>query len=296
MLEFRQIDISDRQWINELLKKSDFMGCEYSFANNMAWRRLSDSTISRYKDFYLIKAEDDEYTSFSFPAGIGNYREVFDLLSEYADSQGKPLIITGVTENGLDVFREIYGENGFEAKLLDGSGDYIYLADDLISLKGKKYHKKRNHLAKMKNYNWQFHPMSEKFYDECIELSVISYNDKEGYDDHSSVAEQYAIHTYFTYFKELELKGGVITIDGKVRAFTIGEQLNSDTFCVHIEKADASVDGLYPAINNEFLKYAAEGFKYVNREEDLGIEGLKKSKRSYNPVFVLDKYAVKIKE
>ena len=104
------------------------------------------------------------------------------------------------------------------------------------------------------------------------------------------------VEQILTYFKELELKGGVITIDGRVKAFTIGEQLNSDTFCVHIEKADASVDGLYRAINNEFLKYAADGFKYVNREEDLGIEGLRKSKRSYNPVFVLDKYAVKIKE
>lgn len=69
MLEFRQIDISDRQWVNELLRKSDFMGCEYSFANNMAWRRLSNSTISRYKDFYLIKAENENYTSISFPAG-----------------------------------------------------------------------------------------------------------------------------------------------------------------------------------------------------------------------------------
>lgn len=295
MLEFRQIDIGDRKWINELLKKSDFMGCEYSFANNMAWRRLSDSTISRYKDFYIIKAEDDEYTSFSFPAGSGDYREVFNVLGECAAFERKPLMITGVTDNSLEIFRNIYGENGFDAEILDGSGDYIYLADDLISLRGKKYHKKRNHLAKINNYNWRFHPLSEDFFDECIEFSAVSYNDKKGYDDHSSIAEQYAIHTYFTYFRELELKGGVITIDGRVKAFTIGEPLNSNTFCVHIEKADASVDGLYPAINNEFLKFAADGFKYVNREEDLGIEGLRKSKRSYNPVFVLDKYAVKIK-
>lgn len=292
MLEFRQIDISDRQWINELLKKSDFMGCEYSFANNMAWRRLSNSTISRYKDFYIIKAENDKYTRFSFPAGSGDYKEIFGALKEYAEFEGKPLAITGVTENQLEIFRDIYTDNGFEAKISEGSGDYIYLADELISLKGKKFHKKRNHLTKINNYNWKFYPMSEEFFDECIEFSAISYNDKKGCDDFSSVSEQFAIHTYFTHFSELELKGGVITVDGKVRAFTIGEPLNSDTFCVHIEKADPSIGGLYPAINNEFLKYAAQGFKYINREEDLGIEGLRKAKKSYNPAFILDKYIV----
>lgn len=295
MLEFRQIEISDKKWINELLEKSDFMGCEYSFASNMAWRRLYDSTISRYKDFYIIKSENEKYTCFSYPSGSGDRRELFGVLEEYAEQNGKPIAFSGVTRDQFDVFKDIYGENGFEAELMDGSGDYIYLAEELITLKGKKFHKKRNHLVKINNYNWDFHPMSEKFFDECIEFSAVSYNDKKGYDDRSSVAEQFAIHTYFTHFDEFGLKGGVITIDGKVKAFTIGERLNSDTFCVHIEKADASVDGLYPAINNEFLKYAAQDLKYVNREEDLGIEGLRRAKKSYNPVFVLDKYFVTLK-
>ncbi len=294
MLEFREINIGDKPWIDKLLKKSDFMGCEYSFANNMAWRRLSNSKISRYKDFYLIKAEDENLCCFSFPAGTGNYNEIFKVMKECAENDGKPLAVTGVTTDKLDIFKDIYGENGFKAELSDGSSDYIYLVNELIELKGKKFHKKRNHLAKINNYDWEFHPLSEKFFDECIQFSAVSYNEKKGYDDFSSVAEQFAIHTYFSYFKEMELKGGVITIDGKVKAFTIGEPLNSNTFCVHIEKADPAVNGLYPAINNEFLKYAAVDFTYVNREEDLGIEGLRKAKRSYNPVFLLDKYVVVI--
>ena len=93
----------------------------------------------------------------------------------------------------------------------------------------------------------------------------------------------------------MELSGGVITIDGQVKAFTIGEQLNSNTLCVHIEMADPDINGLYPAINNEFVKYAAKGLKYVNREEDLGIEGLRQAKRSYNPIFMIDKYNIYIK-
>ncbi|WP_337402089.1 phosphatidylglycerol lysyltransferase domain-containing protein, partial [Porcipelethomonas sp.] len=156
----------------------------------------------------------------------------------------------------------------------------------------KKFHKKRNHLSKINNYNWEFHPMTKNDFDDCIAFSTVSYNNKNGYDDRSSVVEQFAIHTYFTYFDEMELSGGVITIDGQVKAFTIGEQLNSNTLCVHIEKADPDINGLYPAINNEFVKYAAKGLKYVNREEDLGIEGLRQAKRSYNPIFMIDKYNI----
>jgi hypothetical protein len=289
MLNFREININDRDWINKLLTKSDFMGCEYSFANNLAWRRLNDSLICRYKDFYIIKSEDEEYESFTFPAGTGDYKDLFSTLSAFAKSEGKKIMITGITDYGINILKNIYGENLILKKSEDYC-DYIYLADDLINLKGKKFHNKRNHLAKMKHYNWEFHPMSEKDFEACTTFSAMTYNSKNGYDDHSAIVEQYAIHTYFSYFKELELKGGVITVDNEVKAFTIGEKLNSNTFCVHIEKADASINGLYAAINNEFARYAATGLKYINREEDLGIEGLRKAKRSYNPIFMLEKY------
>ena len=294
MLEFREINIDDRDWINKLLKKSDFMGCEYSFANNMAWRRMNDSTISRLNDFYIVKSEDKNYVYFTFPAGNGDYQDLFDKLLKYSEYKNKKMVITGVTDYGLSIIKNIFN-NQIIIKKFDSNSDYIYLAEDLIYLKGKKFHKKRNHLSKINNYNWEFHPMTKNDFDDCIAFSTVSYNNKNGYDDRSSVVEQFAIHTYFTYFDEMELSGGVITIDGQVKAFTIGEQLNSNTLCVHIEKADPDINWLYPAINNEFVKYAAKGLKYVNREEDLGIEGLRQAKRSYNPIFMIDKYNIYIK-
>lgn len=293
MLEFCEINITDREWINSLLTKSDFMGCEYSFANNMAWRRMNNSTISRLDDFYIIKSEDNNNVYFTFPAGTGDYKKLFYNLTDYSKSQNKKTVITGVTESGINILKNIFGE-AITIEKNDANSDYIYLAEDLINLKGKKFHKKRNHLSKINNYNWEFHPMTADDFDECIAFSAVSYNNKNGYDDNSSVAEQFAIHTFFTNFDEMELKGGVITIDGKIKAFTIGEQLNSNTLCVHIEKADPDINGLYPAINNEFVKYAANGLKYVNREEDLGIEGLRQAKRSYNPVFMIEKHDVYI--
>jgi hypothetical protein len=294
MLEFRQIQLSDREWINSLLKKSDFMGCEYSFANNMAWRRLYNTNICRYKDFYISCSCKEGSPVFTFPAGEGDYRDLFKVLRGYAESKNSPLVVSSVTNQMLELLNELFpGE--FEARKDEDSFDYIYYAKDLIGLSGKKYHQKRNHLARFYENNWSFEPLSEKNFDECIEFSVHSYNNKNGYDDASMVAEQFAINVFFEYFEQLELKGGLIRVDGRIEGFSIGEKINSNTFCVHIEKANAEIRGAYAAINNEFAKYAASDCVYINREEDLGIEGLRKAKHSYHPCFLLEKSIVTFK-
>lgn len=296
MLEFRDIDISDKNKINSALKKSDFMGCEYSFANNMAWKRLSDSKITFYKDFYITCAfsTEDDIPSFTFPSGEGDYKELFSEMRRFSETQGKPLRICGVTDKLLPLFDELFSKQ-YEAILDRDSCDYIYYSSDLINLRGKKYHGKRNHLARFKELDYEFSPITEKDFDDCITFSTETYNSKSDGSDHSYVAEQYAINTYFSYFEELGLRGGVIRLDGKVAAVTIGEQLNSDTFCVHIEKADTSYNGIYAGINNLFACEYASGLTYINREEDLGIEGLRKSKLSYHPVFLLNKYTITFK-
>jgi len=293
MIEFRNIDISDKKHINDCLRASDFMGCEYTFANNMAWKRLADSEIAFYKDFYIVCSQTENNTPyFVFPSGSGNYAELFGELRKYSESLGVPLRITGVTEKSLPIFNELFPEQ-FTVEYDRDSSDYIYLASDLAELRGKKYHSKRNHLKHFMSLDYEFSLIQEKDFDDCISFCTEVYNNK--YQDYSSIAEQYAINTYFSYFNELELTGGIIRIDGKVVAVTVGERLNSDTFCVHIEKADKSFDGIYTAINNLFVSSAVRDFRYVNREEDLGIEGLRKSKLSYYPVFLLDKYIVNFK-
>lgn len=293
MLSFRKIDISDKGWICELLSKSDFMGAEYSFANNMAWQRLSDSLITRYKDFYTVLMPDDDSYTFTFPAGVGNYAEMINLLREYSKAHGKACNIFGVTKEYLPFFEENF-KGQYSVEYLDDSSDYIYLAKDLIELKGRKYHSKRNHLKKMDKYSWSFSELSPKDFEECILFSANLYNQKDGYTDHSAIVEQYAIDTFFRYYETLNLMGGVVRIDGKIVAFTIGERLNSNTVVVHIEKADTSFEGLYVLINNQFVKRfcGSASVTYVNREEDLGIEGLRKAKRSYNPVFQVDKHLI----
>lgn len=288
MLEFREIDISDKLWIKEILQKSDYRGCEYSFANNMAWKRLANTEICRFNDFYICRSDcEDGGYSFTFPAGTGDIKQVLDEMKKYSETKGYPLRLWNVSP----AQEKLISELGFHTNITitEDSYDYIYLSEELISLKGRKFHKKRNHLKKSELYNWEYSAITEKDFDECIVFCTSNYNSVSGNESHSAIAEQYAINTYFSYFNEMELSGGIIRCDGKIIALSIGERLNSDTFCVHIEKADTDYQGSYPLINQKFAEHSAYAFKYINREEDMGLEGLRKAKRSYNPVFMVEK-------
>ena len=295
MLEFRYIELSDKEKIQRALTVSDFMGCEYTFANNLAWRRLANSKIAFYKDFYICGAFGNESgcPSFILPAGSGSYSEVISELKRFCGDNGHPLVLTGVTESSLEMLNELFPDSFTAAEDRDSS-DYIYLRSDLADLPGKKYHAKRNHLAWFNELETQFSLITENDIEDCIVFCTDTYNSK-GSSVHSAIAEQFALNTYFSNFRELGLSGAIIRSGSRIVALTIGERLNSDTFCVHIEKADTSYAGIYAGINNLFVRNCVNGFKYVNREEDLGIEGLRKAKLSYHPAFILRKYTVTFK-
>ena len=294
MLEFKVIELSDKPWVDKLLQISDFRGCEYCFANNMAWRRMYNTKITRFKDFY-ISCSESSGIYFTFPAGGGDYREVFAEMKKYSESRGFPLVIGSVTPDKFSLFKELFPEESFVIESDEDGWDYVYNAADLAELKGKKYHGKRNHLKKLLAMDYSYEPLTEKDFDDCISYAVNTYNRDSAYDDISKVCEQFAINTYFENFGALGLAGGVLRVGGRIAAFTIGERINSDTLGVHIEKAEASVEGAYPAINQMFAASAGKNLTYINREEDLGIEGLRKAKRSYHPVFMIQKHTVRFK-
>ena len=290
MLEFRDITIADRPWITACLRKSDYRGCEYSFANNMAWRRQHDSKIACFKDFYLCCAFDTEdgTPSFVYPAGEGDVREVIEAMRQFSGNLGKPLHIWNVPPEQLAWLQEEYC---ITAEPNRDSWDYLYESGDLSRLAGRKYHQKRNFLHRFAQYNAEIFPMTERDFDDCITFGALRYNEKlEG--DASGISEQFAIDTYFRHFKELELEGVVLRAEGRLIAFAVGEPLSADTFCVHIEKADTSFQGAYAAVNQAFAERIAPRFRYINREEDLGLEGLRKAKKSYHPVMMQEKYSV----
>ena len=296
MLEFRPLAFEDRERVVPILRRSGFRGCEYSFANNLAWQRLADSQIAFYKDFYIVCAfgNEDSIPSFIFPSGEGDIRDVIGVLRKTAEEHDSPLKLSGVTEKQLTVLAELFPGQYDAAYDRDGS-DYIYRVSDLTELSGRKYHGKRNHLARFRELEYTYSPITEADYDDCIVFCTEAYNGRtaeSAEEEHSFAAEQYAINTYFNYYEGLGLRGGIIRIGGRTAAVTIGEPLTDDTFCVHIEKADTAYNGIYTGINNFFARSEMCGFEYVNREEDLGIEGLRKAKLSYHPVFLLNKYII----
>ena len=299
MFDFRKIQLSDKEAVNEKLVVSDFRGCEYSFANNMAWQRLNDTLICFYKDFYICCSFEDGQPYITFPAGVKNddlgkekYIQFFSELKKYMEQQGRPLIVSSVNTENLEWIKEYYGDKITWEYNRDGS-DYIYNSSDLINLSGKKYHGKRNHIKRFMENDWEFEPITSDNLDDCILFSTQFYNNNE--NDYSAIVEQYAIDLFFMNMDYLNLRGGVLKADNRIVGITIGEQLNSDTFVVHIEKALADVQGAYPMICNQFAKANAAELKYINREEDLGLEGLRKSKLSYKPAFMVDKYTVYFK-
>ena len=298
MFDFRKIQLDDREWINECLKISDFRGCEYSFANNMAWQRLNDTQICREDGFYISCSQEENQPFVTFPSGEKTdekgrekYIKLFEKLKSHFENMGKTFVLSSVTDENLLWLKEYYGEK-ISSKCYEESCDYIYNSTDLINFSGKKYHGKRNHLKHFYKNNWSFREFSPEYTDDCISFCTEIYNADKGYTNFSKVVEQYAINLFFSFYKELDLKIGILFADEKIVGVSVGEQLNSDTFDVHIEKADTDFQGSYPAICTNFAKNFAGNFRYINREEDLGIEGLRKSKQSYHPEFLLRKNIV----
>ena len=169
--------------------------------------------------------------------------------------------------------------------------DYVYLAENLVNLSGKKLHSKRNHLNKFKaTYDYVYREMVPEDFEPCLELAGRLMRKTRSEESFGYMEELKSIETAFDNFELFKLSGGVIEIDGNIAAFTVGEKLTQNCALIHIEKADTSYDGIYAAINNEFVKNRWADFEFVNREEDMGIPGLRKAKLSYRPHHMVRKF------
>lgn len=301
-MEFKRIEITDRARAVELLARSEFRGCEYTFGNNFVWRNFYNVEIAFEDGFYFCRFGEEGNYKFSFPAGHmplsdGDVKGAVELLKAYCGEKGIKLVISAnkeITERLMELYP------GSKAGFSRDTSDYIYLAEDLAELKGKKYHAKRNHLNRFYENNWSYEPLTADNMAECIEMNDRWCKENLGCEavseeDRSKRDEECIVRCSFKYFGELEYIGGVLRVDGKVQAFTFGEPSSEDCFVVHVEKALRDYQGAYTAINREFVKSLGGKFKYINREDDTGAENLRKAKLSYYPVFMEEKSNVEIK-
>ena len=177
------------------------------------------------------------------------------------------------------------------------SFDYVYSVQDLINLPGGKYHAKRNHIHKFKSlYNYRYHTMTPDFREDCREMFIRWCDSKR--DSITNINEQLqAVNCLLDNWENLDIAGGCLTVDEKMVAFSFGEVLcyPESIVVIHLEHADTDYQGSFPMINQQFLEHQWSDFKLVNREEDMGLEGLRKAKKSYYPIMMTDKYIATLK-
>ena len=288
-LKFRRIELSDKNCVRELLEKSGFRGCEYTFGNNFVWRDVYKVEVCFFEDFYFVKQLDGENTRFLYPAGTGNVERAVGLIAEYCRENGlKPRILAN-KEKSAEI-TALFPD--YTAEPMRDFYDYVYLADDLANLKGKKYHAKRNHLNRFYENNWSFEPITADNLAECAELNERWCEENLDVDDKGKLEEQIVVHQSLEHYEDLGYYGGLIRVDGVVEAFSFGECSAENCFVVHVEKASRKYQGAYAAINCELVKSLGGKFPFINREDDAGSENLRKAKLSYYPAFFEEKFYV----
>ena len=293
MPNFQPVTLADKAWMDAIIRKEDARSSDWCFTSIFVWNDTFHQQVAAYENRLLIKLLYHGIPFYAFPIGTGDLTPVIQALQEDVAPYNIPLKIRGVTAKTMPELEAEF-PGCFQFSPDSFAFDYVYETEKLATLVGRKLHAKRNHINRFveHNPNWAFEPITQETLPECIDMSRewALHHQK----DANFTAELLALHTAFDHYQDLELEGGLLRVEGKVIAFSIGEPLNSDTYIVHFEKAFSDVQGAYPMINREFARYIQKTHPqlcYINREDDLGIESLKRAKKSYYPAFMVEKYS-----
>ena len=294
MLEWSIPEAEDEDWINSCIAVSGTLASDASFANIYLLRNKYSTKISRYKDFIIRKySGKGARCGYTFPLGKGDVAKALAEIEKDAKECGERLQFAFVTEEQKEVL-----ENAMPARFCyssdAGDSDYIYLRSELASLSGKAFHKKKNHFSKfVRTYpDYKYYEIGACNIYDAQKVADAWYYEHLQDEDASQLAEYKAIKEALDNFEELGLIGGIIYVNDSPCAMTIASKINENTVDVHFEKAvgEYALNGGYAAINKLFSE-KLDGVTWLNREEDIGIEGLRKAKLSYRPKIMLKKYS-----
>ena len=270
MIAFKDITIQDKDTITAYTMNSCRRNCDLSFSNLCSWRFLYHTKFAIINNFLVFKFWAGDELAYMMPVGEGNLEEVLNELIEDARQEGEPFCMLGVCScMREDLEAIIPGKFGFTVDR--DYADYIYLRSDLATLKGKKFQSKRNHINKFRNTypDYEYSPITKDRIQECLELEAKWCKANDCDQQEGTGNERRALIYALNHFEELGLTGGILHVNGQIVAFTFGMPINKETFGVHVEKADTSIDGAYAMINYEFANHIPEQYIYINREEDL---------------------------
>ena len=295
-MNFKHITLEDKIWVTKYLKEANYPGCEYSFSTMLMWRDIFHTEVVDMGDMlgYRGYSSKNRYV-YAFPAGNGDKKAAIEALMAHAKENNHPFILRGFTKEHAEWLEETFPDKFIINEARD-EWDYVYSVEKLSSLAGGKYHGKRNHIARFKDSGeWRYESISAENIEDCRNMSDKWYQSQIDGGNITVLKEKPVLNFALDHMQELGLKGGVLYLDNRVIAFTIGEAMNEDTFHVHIEKAYSDIQGAYPMINQQFVLHEMQDFVYINREEDDGLPGLRRAKESYYPVKMVEKYTAVLK-
>lgn len=312
MIRFHDISARDRELIQRYTLNGTGRNCDLSFANLISWRFLYDTQFAIVDDYLVFRFYTGRHLAYMAPIPKpviqpdGSYKvpedsvcpaSVIRQMRNDAIAMGHPFLLIGCSGSMTDCLEQIMpGEFTFKAER--DYFDYIYLREKLASLSGKHLQGKRNHSNKFRALypNYEYRPLTKSLIPECLKLEEVwrkQTKQDAGEEENAELSEELrAMTRAFVNWDYINCLGGCIFVDGQLVAFTFGCPINNDTFDVCVEKADTSYEGSFSIINQEFARHLPEQYIYMNREEDLGAEGLRKAKLSYKPAILLEKYSI----
>jgi hypothetical protein len=284
-MNLRPLTLDDRLFVTEYLRRFPPVVSELTFTNLYVWRHTRPVWIEEFKGSLLFFAETKMGRVLrGNPIGPVSLPEVF---KEYGSR------IAGADRFPREKLADAALPSGTTVVENRNNADYVYRREDLATLPGRHFTKKRNHINQcLAAYNCQYEMITPEAVPECLAMQDRWCTDRECKIEPGLRGEYQAIEETLQHYKELNLTGGAIRIEGNIEAFTVGEALNPSTAVCHFEKAMPQFHGLAQLINQWFARNNLAGFDYVNREQDLGIPGLRQAKESYFPDHLVEKVRI----
>ncbi len=290
-MNFKKIELDDKEKLEVFFKNAQELTCEIAFINLLIWQPLYNNYYCIEDDTLYLKTCSNNNESYSVPFG-----NVAKGLEKIIKSENNFPNIWAQEGERFQTFKRLYGEY-YDFHEIPSEFDYIYNSSDLINLSGKKYHSKRNHISSFsKRFNWHYEDITSDNIEKVRECARIWYRQHNDATDVGLTSEMHGIDFMLKNMDTLDVTGGAIIVDSKVVAFTLGSPINNNIYDIHIEKAILGYETAYTVINREFASHNLNDYRYINRENDLGIDGLRKSKLSYKPEIILPKYLCTKKE
>ena len=288
MIERKRITLNDKDVFSRYFLNID--NSTYNFTNMFMWEGNGAITYAEVCGCMVLFFQFRKNPPMvSYPIGSGDKKEAIKQICEYLKGEGARPLFRNLSEWMKEELEELC-PGKFEFIYDRDNSDYVYETEKLITLSGKKLHQKRNHLNYFKNnYNFEYVKLTENDMPECKKLFERWTEEKQ--DDDSGDNARGATYKVIDNFSALGVVGGGIKINGQLEAASFAEPVTNDTVLAHLEFGNSSIRGVFNAINQQFCEHEWSEYKYINREEDMGLSGLRQSKLAYRPIYLIDKYA-----